>query len=147
MIGRELEIVEVAEALTERRLVTLVGAGGSGKTRLAVEVAASVLSEFPDGVWFVQLGAATTADQVASLTAQILRIGERGGEPLLTTLWRQLAMRSLLLVIDNCEHLIDAVANFVNELLAQCPDIRVLATESRGPRCARRTRDRSRTAR
>jgi predicted ATPase/class 3 adenylate cyclase len=128
LIGRELDIVEVAEALNESRLVTLLGPGGSGKTRLALEVGASVLPAFADGVWFVALGAATTPDQIETLTAGVLRIGERSGEPLGATLRAQLAARELLLVMDNCEHLVDAVARFVGALLEQCPRVRVLTT-------------------
>ena len=128
LIGRELAVVEVAEALTDRRLVTLLGPGGTGKTRLALETAASVLSAFPDGVWFVALGAASTADQVETLTAQVLSIGERGGEELGVTIASPARRRELLLVVDNCEHLVDAVAAFVGALLAACPRVRVLAT-------------------
>ncbi len=128
MVDRELEVVEVAEALTERRLVTLIGPGGSGKTRLSLEVGAAVLPQFRDGVWFVGLGAATTADQVVGLTAQVLQIGERGGESLGKTVLSQLAPKEVLLVIDNCEHLVDAVAGFLGPLLERCPSLRVLAT-------------------
>jgi predicted ATPase/class 3 adenylate cyclase len=128
LVGRELELVEVAEALTDRRLVTLIGPGGAGKTRLALEVAASVLPQFADGVWFVALGAATTPDQIETLTAQALRIGERGGEPLGATLRAQLRFRALLLVVDNCEHLTAGVSVFVGSVLEQCPDVHVLAT-------------------
>jgi predicted ATPase/class 3 adenylate cyclase len=127
-VGRELAVVEVAEALSDRRLVTLVGPGGAGKTRLALETAASMVSGFSDGVWFVELAAATSPGQVEALTAQALRIGERGAEALSTTLRNQLTSREVLLVIDNCEHLISAVAPFVGGLLAVCPNVRILAT-------------------
>jgi predicted ATPase/class 3 adenylate cyclase len=128
LIGRELDMVEVAEALQEHRLVTLVGPGGAGKTRLALEVAAALLGGMPDGVWFVQLGPATAPDQVEALTAEALHIGERGSEPLAQTLRDRLAEGELLLVLDNCEHLVGAVAGFVDELLARSSNLRVLAT-------------------
>ena len=127
-IGRDLEIVEVAELLTDHRLVTLTGAGGSGKTRLALEAAAAVLPEFSDGVWLVQLSVATTPDQVYELTAQELHIGERASEPLAATLQRSLGARNVLLVLDNCEHLVDTAAALVAGLLTRCPHLRVLAT-------------------
>lgn len=127
-IGRDLEIVEVAELLADHRVVTLTGPGGSGKTRLALEIAASMLPEFPDGVWFVQLLVATTSDQVYALTAKELHIEERASEPLSATLEERLATRNLLLVLDNCEHLVDAAATLVEGLLRRCPTLRVLAT-------------------
>ena len=127
-VGRELEIVEVAEALSDRRLVTLTGPGGSGKTRLALEVSESLLPASADGVWFVALGAATTPDQIEDLTAQVLHVGGRNLEPLGVSLRTYLASREVLLVLDNCEHLVDAAAAFVAALLEQCPRVRVLAT-------------------
>jgi predicted ATPase/class 3 adenylate cyclase len=127
MIGRELDVVEVAEALGERRLVTLTGPGGCGKTRLALEAAASVLDQFSDGVWFVSLGAATAADQVEGLTAEVLRVGERG-ESLGATLRDHLSTRELLLVLDNCEHLIEPVGAFVGRALEECQGVRALTT-------------------
>ena len=131
--------------MTDRRLVTLLGPGGTGKTRLALETAASVLSAFPDGVWFVALGAASTADQVETLTAQVLSIGERGGEELGVTIRRQLGTRELLLVVDNCEHLVNAVAAFVGVLLAACPRCPCARDEPRAAQRARRA-DRLRRA-
>ncbi|HEY6427466.1 MAG TPA: AAA family ATPase, partial [Acidimicrobiales bacterium] len=128
LIGRELEILEVAEALNEHRCVTVVGPGGCGKTRLALEVAAAMVAEFAEGVWLVQLAAATTPDQIEELTARALHVGERGSEPVTVSLRRTLAERDLLLVIDNCEHLVGAVAEFVDELLSSCPRVRVLGT-------------------
>ncbi|MDQ1449421.1 MAG: hypothetical protein QOC79_2392 [Actinomycetota bacterium] len=127
-IGREVDIVEVAEALVDHRLVTLTGAGGAGKTRLAVEVATAVVAEFADGVWLIQLGAATTPDQVTELTAHELKVGERARESLDARVQRHLATREVLIVFDNCEHLVDPVASFVDTLLANCPGVRVLAT-------------------
>jgi predicted ATPase len=128
LIGRELEIVEVAESLSEHRIVTVVGPGGSGKTRLALEVAAAMLPEVADGVWLVQLAAATTPDQIEALTARALHVAERGNEPLTVSLSRSLAERDLLLVLDNCEHLVASVARFVDGLLTSCPQLRVLTT-------------------
>jgi predicted ATPase len=128
LVGRELDIVEVAEAVSAHRLVTLTGVGGVGKTRLALEVAASMLGEFSAGVWFVPLASASSGDQVAALTAKELGIGERGAEPLTATLQRQLAARDLLIVLDNCEHLVDAAAAFVDGLLTHAAKVRVLAT-------------------
>jgi predicted ATPase/class 3 adenylate cyclase len=128
LIGRDLETVEVAAALHEHRLVTLMGSGGSGKTRLALEVGASLVSEFRDGVWLVQLGAATTPDQVVGFLAQELHVGERVAETLSTTVVEYLATREVLLVLDNCEHLVDAVAALVHDVMTRCALVKVLAT-------------------
>jgi predicted ATPase/class 3 adenylate cyclase len=128
LIGRDLETVEVAAALHEHRLVTLTGSGGSGKTRLALEVGTSLVTEFRDGVWLVQLGAATTPDQVVGFMAQELRVGERTGEALATTIVEHLAPREVLLVLDNCEHLVEAVAAVVHDVMTRCALVKVLAT-------------------
>jgi predicted ATPase/class 3 adenylate cyclase len=128
LVGREPEILQVARALNDSRLVTLTGPGGSGKTRLALAVGASLLTEFSDGVWLVQLATATLPEQVQDLVAQELRVGERAGEPLLTTLQEKLCSRELLIVLDNCEHLVDAAASLMDALLSRCPRLRALAT-------------------
>ncbi len=127
-VGRELDVLEVAEALTQHRLVTLVGTGGAGKTRLAIEAAASLIGAFPDGVWLVELAPASTADQVAALTARQIGVSERGDEPLVVTLGERVSDSQILLVIDNCEHLVEAVASFVDGLLDGTAGLRVLAT-------------------
>jgi len=127
-VGRGLELVDVAEALTERRMVTLFGPGGAGKTRLALEVGAALLPRFPDGVWFVDLSVATAAEQIAALVASALRIGERSGESLEHSILDQLERRNLLLLLDNCEHIVDGVAAFVDRMLRSCEGVHVLAT-------------------
>jgi predicted ATPase/class 3 adenylate cyclase len=128
LIGRDLETVEVIAALHDHRLVTLTGSGGSGKTRLALEVGAALVGEYADGVWFLELAAATTPDQVLALLAQTLRVGERSGVALSSTVVEYLEARDLLLIFDNCEHLIDAVATLAQELASRCRDVRLLAT-------------------
>jgi predicted ATPase/class 3 adenylate cyclase len=128
LFGRELDVIAVADALDETRLLTLVGPGGAGKTRLSLDAAAALLPAFPDGVWFVALSAATTADQVAALTAHVLHVGERGAQSLTETLCAHLASKRVLLVLDNCEQLVVPVAAFVDDVLRNCPDVRVVAT-------------------
>jgi predicted ATPase/class 3 adenylate cyclase len=128
LIGRDLETVEIIASLHNRRLVTLTGSGGSGKTRLAIEVGASLVGEFNDGVWLLELAAATTPDQVVALLAGTLRVGERGGAALADTIIEYLSTRELLLIFDNCEHLIDAVASLVQTLVSRCLNVSVLAT-------------------
>ena len=131
-IGREREMVEVKRTLAMTRLLTLTGAGGSGKTRLALQVARSLISTYPDGVWLVELAPLSEGDLVAQEVARALEVPERPGRPLVDILVDALGNKELLLVVDNCEHLVEATAQLVDALLDSCPRLRVLAT-SREP--------------
>jgi predicted ATPase len=127
-IGREAEITEIKQLLAETRLLTLTGAGGCGKTRLALQVAADLLSEHPDGVWLVELAPASHPDMVTQLTAEALAIREQPKRSLVKTLADRLRSKRILLVMDNCEHLLDACAKLAGALLKTCFNLRILAT-------------------
>ena len=114
------------------RVLTLCGAGGIGKTRLALRILSSVPDDFPDGVWFVELADLRQPDLVVSRIAAAIGISEEPGRPLLDTLTHALRARHLLLTLDNCEHLIDMCARICRHLLANAPDLHILAT-SREP--------------
>ena len=131
-IGRAGAVREVAGLLAECRLVTVTGPGGSGKTRLAGQVAGQVAGRFTDGAWLAELAAVRDPAQVAAVVAAALGIPEQPGMPLADTLARVLAGQQLLLVLDNCEHVIGAAAQLCAGLLAAADDVRVLAT-SREP--------------
>src|SRR5215211_7750321 len=131
-VGREREMVEVKRMLATTRLLTLTGAGGSGKTRLALEVARDLIGVYPDGVWLVGLARLSEGDLVPQTVAAALRVPERPGQALAGTLVEALSDKELLLVLDNCEHLVEAAAQLVDTLLDSCPHLRVLAT-SREP--------------
>ncbi|MDX1467942.1 MAG: adenylate/guanylate cyclase domain-containing protein [Acidimicrobiia bacterium] len=133
-IGRENEVDEVSELLSNRRLVTLTGVGGTGKTRLATRVARDVLGIYPDGAWFVGLASIADADLVVGHVAapfgvrEIETYGDRG---LLDVLCDYLQDKTLLLVLDNCEHVLEQTSAIVEQIVTRCPAVRVLAT-SRG---------------
>ncbi len=127
-IGREREIAEVKGLLSTARLLTLSGAGGSGKTRLAIQVAAEFLEAFKDGVWMVELAGLPDPALVPHTVASVLRVRERSGRPLLTTLGDFLQPKQVLLVLDNCEHLVAACGQLAEALLRVCPNLRILAT-------------------
>ena len=127
-VGREQEVLEVGQALAMTRLLTLTGAGGSGKTRLALEVARDLLEAYPNGVWLVELAPLSEELLVPKAVAEALKVPERPQEPLVDTLADVLRERQLLLVVDNCEHLIEAAAGLVDKLLDSCPRVRILAT-------------------
>ena len=131
-IGRAGPVREVAGLLEEYRLVTVTGPGGAGKTRLAGEVARQVAGRFADGVWLVELAPVRDPAQVAAVVAAALGVREQPGVPAAEALARVLARQQLLLVLDNCEHVIGAAAELCAGLLAACDDVRVLAT-SREP--------------
>jgi predicted ATPase/class 3 adenylate cyclase len=131
-VGRETEAMEVQELVHASRMVTLTGAGGSGKTRLALQVAAESLDDFSDGVWLVELAPLADPAFVASTLASTLRVREEPGRPLLETLVNALSERHLLVVLDNCEHVLVASATLADTLLRSCPGLRVFAT-SREP--------------
>jgi predicted ATPase/DNA-binding SARP family transcriptional activator/DNA-binding CsgD family transcriptional regulator/predicted negative regulator of RcsB-dependent stress response len=131
-VGREQEMVEVKRELAMTRLLTLTGAGGTGKTRLALEVARDLVGAFPAGVWMVELASITEPRLAAQEVAGTLGVQERPGEPLTDTIAEALAAKELLLVLDNCEHLVEEAARLVARLLASCPYLKVLAT-SREP--------------
>ena len=127
-IGREQEMVEVKRALAMTRLLTLTGAGGTGKTRLALEVARDLIGTYPDGVWLVELAPLSEGGLLAQEVANALGVQEHPGEPLTGTLEEALAAKQMLIVIDNCEHVVEEVARLTDTLLASCPRIKVLAT-------------------
>lgn len=131
-IGRQREMTELKRLLGATRLLTLTGAGGSGKTRLAVQTATEFIDHYADGVWWVELARVQEGALVASTVARALGVIENRDEPLLVSLVRALRDRQMLLVLDNCEHLVSAAAHLIAELLAQCPRLHILAT-SRTP--------------
>nr|WP_239135333.1 LuxR C-terminal-related transcriptional regulator [Streptomyces sp. SID12488] len=127
-VGRLGEAAEIGRLLGVGRLVTLTGAGGVGKTRLALEAAAAFGEAFPDGVWIVDLAAVRDPSAVDAAAAGALRVPDCGARPVLDQLTDHLARRRALIVLDNCEHLIDASAGLAKTLLSACPELRVLAT-------------------
>lgn len=131
-VGRENEMTEVRQILSRTRLVTLHGSGGAGKTRLAAQVAGELADEFADGVWMVELDSVTDSRSMEQQLATVMGVREDPGRPLLLTLIDHLRERRTLLVVDNCEHLINESARLVESLLKACPGLKVLAT-SREP--------------
>ncbi len=131
-IGREQEIAQVKKRLAEWRLVTLTGSGGVGKTRLALQVAEDILEDYPNGVWFVDFAPLSDPALVAQQVAVTLGLREEPNRPILDSLASFLCARQILLVPDNCEHLLEACARLVDTLLRACPRLKILTT-SREP--------------
>jgi predicted ATPase/class 3 adenylate cyclase/DNA-binding CsgD family transcriptional regulator len=131
-IGREAEMTEVRRLLADNRLVTLIGTGGAGKTRLALQVAAETLAEFPGGVWQVDLAPLSDPAVVPIAVARALGLGDAEQRSTTETVIRFVEDRQALIVLDNCEHLLDACAVLVEALLRACPVLTILAT-SREP--------------
>jgi predicted ATPase len=140
-VGRGSERAKVASAVTECRLVTLCGSGGCGKTQLALVVAEDLTDTFPDGIWFVDLSAVAAPDLVARAAASSMGVAvDRDGR--LSRLGHALGDRGALVVLDGCEHVLDAAAGVADELLVHCPSVRILATSREelglGPELVRR---------
>ncbi|HWI60955.1 MAG TPA: tetratricopeptide repeat protein [Symbiobacteriaceae bacterium] len=131
-VGRRREMAELKGLLESGRLVTLTGPGGNGKTRMALQTGAELLERFVDGVWLTELAGVTEPDRVVQAVASVLGVREEPGRPPLETLCEHLAAKQLLLLLDNCEHLVAAAAQLAATLLARAPHLRILAT-SREP--------------
>ena len=131
-VGRQAELTQIHELLSGNRLVTLTGAGGAGKTRLAIQIAAQMAGEFADGVWSVDLAPITDPELVPLTVARTLGLPDQPGRSTMDTLTRFVADRQMLVVLDNCEHLLDASASLVDALLGAAPGLTLLTT-SREP--------------
>ena len=127
-VGRAEEQLRLRQALTATRMVTVTGMGGCGKTRLALQVAGAVLPDYPDGVWLADLAALTDPLLIVGTVASALDVRDTHQHTLLDSLMAALRARRLLLVLDNCEHLVDACAAVVSAILRACPWVRILAT-------------------
>ncbi len=127
-IGRGGEVAEIKALMRKSRLVTLVGSGGAGKTRLSLRVAADLLAEGNDGVWLAELASLSDPSLLPQIVAQMLGIKEQGGRPIADTLTDALKTSHLLLILDNCEHMLPACAALASDLLRACPHVRLLAS-------------------
>lgn len=127
-IGREREMSDIKNLLKTNRLVTLVGAGGIGKTSLSLQLGHSLTEMFTDGVWFIALDALSDPSAVAKTTADVFNIKENHVTQILSKLNEHLQPKHALLIFDNCEHLLDSSAELINTMLGQCPNIKILAT-------------------
>jgi predicted ATPase/DNA-binding SARP family transcriptional activator len=127
-VGREQELKEIARLMSTSRLLTLTGSGGVGKTRLAIHAAHDSIKKFKDGVFWVGLVGLSDENLIPQEIAQSLNVREIPNEPLIETLKTQLKSKDLLLILDNCEHLIRACAQYAEHLLAACPKLKILAT-------------------
>lgn len=127
-VGREKEIYEVKEMLTAQRLVTLIGPGGTGKTRLSLQTAQELLDEFPDGVWFVELAPILDPLLVPRTTALAIGLRDEPHRPVIDMLCDYLREKKTLIILDNCEHLINACAHIANTILQAASNVRILAS-------------------
>jgi predicted ATPase len=127
-VGRERELAEVKRLLASSPLVTLTGTGGCGKTRVALQVAADLLDTYPDGVWLVELASVTDAVLVPDTVASALGVRGSPTQPIQATLLSYLRDRRLLILLDNCEHLLDTCARLTDVILRRCPHVQILAT-------------------
>jgi predicted ATPase len=128
LVGRDAELRSIGEAMGKFRLITLTGPGGVGKTRLALELARRQIGGRADGVWLVDLASAAQAPDVAAETARTLDVGSRRDATWTSALQTYLADRDPLLVLDNCEHVVEASAQLADSLLSSCPKVRIVAT-------------------
>jgi predicted ATPase len=131
-VGRDAQITEVRQLLANNRLVTLTGAGGVGKTRLALQLAADVTGEFDGGVWYVDLAPITDPDVVPVAMLRALDVGDQPGRSTMDALLGFVGDQGMLIVLDNCEHLLDGCASLMVAVLGACPRLTLLAT-SREP--------------
>jgi len=127
-IGREKEFVEIRALLGRTHLLTFTGSGGSGKTRLCLQIAADALEQFPDGVWFVELAPLSDPGLVPQTVATLLGVKEEPGKQITQTLATHLKDKRLLLLLDNCEHLLNSSARLSDALVRQCPGVKILTT-------------------
>lgn len=127
-IGRGLERTEIKQLLSKTHLLTLTGPGGTGKTRLALQIAEDLLPSFADGVWFVELAPLTDASLIPQTIAAIFGLRELPNMPIINIVTDYLRAKQLLLILDNCEHLVEACAKLSNHLLHSCPQVKVIAT-------------------
>ena len=127
-IGRERELAEVKKLLASTRLLTLIGVGGIGKTRLSLQVAADSMDDYPDGAWFVELAALTDARLVPQAVASVLGVKEGAGRPVVEALVKYVRDKRMLLILDNCEHLLHACADVAKQLVLAGPGVRILAS-------------------
>ena len=127
-IGREMLLQQISQLLERHTLLTLRGTGGCGKTRLAIEVARQHLPDFPGGVWFVRLDALENPDLIGPEIARTLRLHVSSEQPLIEAIANRFREQPALLILDNCEHLRAVCARLANDLLAVCPELRILAT-------------------
>jgi predicted ATPase len=127
LIGREAELAEIKSQLASHRLVTLTGAGGVGKTRLAIEAGRGLLDRYPDGVWLAELAPLNEAQLVASIIGEVLGVSFSAPAAAVETLAAALKGKQLLLIIDNCEHVIAEAARVAEALIRACPRLSILA--------------------
>jgi predicted ATPase/DNA-binding SARP family transcriptional activator len=127
-IGREKELIEITNLVVNNRLVTLTGAGGIGKTRLSIQVGFALLNDFPNGMWLVELAPLSDPELVPQAVLTALGLIEQSGRSLLEILTDFLRSKRALLILDNCEHLIQACAQLAQDTLHSCPDLHILAT-------------------
>ena len=127
-IGRETELAEIKHLLEESPLVSVLGMGGMGKTRITLQAATELMPRYRDGVWFVDLSMVTDASLVVGAAARALDVFEEPGRPLIDTVCAWLKQRRVLLVLDNCEHVVDAAAEMVDAMLTRAPMVQVLAS-------------------
>ncbi|MGB8907238.1 MAG: helix-turn-helix domain-containing protein [Candidatus Cybelea sp.] len=132
LVGRERDLAEVGELIAGAHVLTLTGAGGVGKTRLVVQLGYEARDDCEDGVWFVDLAAVGASSDVAPAIANAFGIRERADQPLIDTIANALLRKKVLLLLDNCEHVVGAAAAAIDKILTECPDVRILAT-SRQP--------------
>jgi predicted ATPase/class 3 adenylate cyclase len=131
-VGRDREIADVKRMLAAAPLLTFTGPGGVGKTRLAIEIAGELLDEFPEGMWFVDLGPLTDPAFIAPAIASAVGVMHAPGQPILDTVMEHLHGRRVLLILDNCEHVLEVAAQTVDALLRSCGMLRILATSREG---------------
>ncbi|MEX0826032.1 MAG: tetratricopeptide repeat protein [Acidimicrobiia bacterium] len=127
-VGRDQEMEEVKKLIRGARVLTVTGVGGAGKTRLSIQAAVELVDEFPGGTWLVELGAITDSDLIDATAADALGVAQPPGRTIRQSIIDHLAGRQALLIVDNCEHLISAAAEFVDDVISGAPEVKVMAT-------------------